>query len=234
MTAAPACVNDLIETLRAALEPRGLFLRGTVDFEPGEAAPRLASGAPAASVVLIGNIGGSIWEPFTRWRASTPDRGGSDPLDNWSKRVIGPVAQNVGATAYFPSDPPWQPFQQWAMRAEGLKASPLGILIHPRYGLWHGYRGALGFNRALPQTSSIRAGHPCDDCIGKPCISACPVDALGTGMFDVGRCRTHVRTKSGAAGCLVDGCLSRDACPIGRDFRYQREQLRFHMAALGL
>ncbi|ACP25600.1 hypothetical protein NGR_c18360 [Sinorhizobium fredii NGR234] len=234
MTAAPACVDNLVETIRAALEPHGLFLRGSVNFTPGETAPLLDGGEPAASVVLIGNIGGSIWRSFSRWRAVEPDCGGADPLDEWSKQVILPVAEAAGATAYFPSDPPWQPFQQWAMRAEGLKASPLGILIHPRYGLWHGYRGALGFDRALPQTSSVTADHPCGDCIGKPCISACPVDALGTGLFDVGRCRTHLKAEAGAAGCLLDGCLSRDACPIGRDFRYPREQLRFHMVALGL
>ncbi|WOS61294.1 4Fe-4S dicluster domain-containing protein [Sinorhizobium fredii] len=234
MTAAPACVDNLVETIRAAFEPHGLFLRGSVNFTPGDVVPRLESGEPAASVVLIGNIGGSIWEPFTRWREGERDRGGADPLDEWSKQVILPVAEAAGATAYFPSDPPWQPFQQWAMRAEGLKASPLGILVHPRFGLWHGYRGALGFDRSLPQTGSVIAGHPCDDCMGKPCISACPVDALGTGMFDVGLCRTHLRTQAGAAGCLVDGCLSRDACPVGRDYRYSPAQLRFHMAAISL
>lgn len=234
MTVAPACVDNLVETIRAALEPYGLFLRGSVNFAPGEAAPRLDSGEPAASVVLIGNIGGSIWEPFSGWRAGEADRGGADPLDEWSKQVIRPVAESVGATTYFPSDPPWQPFQQWAMRAEGLKASPLGILIHPRFGLWHGYRGALGFDRALPRTGSVATDHPCYDCPGKPCISACPVDALGTGLFNVGRCRTYLKAEAGAASCLVDGCLSRDACPIGGDYRYPVEQLRFHMAALSL
>ncbi len=234
MTAAPGLADNLVETLRAALQPHGLFLRGTVNFALGEVAPLLGGGEPAASVVLIGNIGGSIWEPFVRWRESEPDGGGRDPLDNWSKRMIGPVAEVVGATAYFPSDPPWQPFQQWAMRAEGLKPSPLGILIHPRYGLWHGYRGALGFDRALPATGKAAAGHPCEVCEEKRCISTCPADALALGMFDVGRCRVHLRSGVGASGCVAQGCLSRDACPVGRDYRYPVKQLSFHMAALSL
>jgi hypothetical protein len=233
MTAASGCVDNLLQTLRAALEPHGLFLRGTVNFAPGEAAPLLGGGEPTASVVLIGNIGGSIWKPFTTWREGEPSRGGSDPLDNWSKRVIGPVAEVVAATAYFPSDPPWQPFQQWAMRAEGLEPSPLGILIHPHYGLWHGYRGALGFDRALPQTGSVMAGHPCEICEAKPCISACPADALASGTFEVGRCRAHLKAEA-AGGCLARGCLSRDACPVGWDYRYSPAQLSFHMAALSL
>ncbi|WP_046120798.1 4Fe-4S dicluster domain-containing protein [Ensifer aridi] len=225
--------EKLVATLRAALKPHGLFLRGTVTFAPGEAAPKLKSGPPAASVVLIGNIGGSMWEPFSRWREGHRDRGGADPLDNWSKQTILPVAKAVGATAYFPSDPPWQPFQQWAMRAEGLKPSPLGILIHPTYGLWHGYRGALGFGCAMPATGEAAAHHACNSC-GRPCISACPADALASGTFDVGGCRAHLRTNAGVSGCLADGCRSREMCPLGRDYRYPPAQIGFHMAALGL
>lgn len=234
MTAPSAPADTRLETVRAALQPHGLFLRGTVNFGEGEAAPQLAGGRPAASVVLIGNVGGSLWQPFVRWREEAPDRGGADPLDCWSKAVIGEIARVNGATAYFPSDPPWQPFQQWAMRAEGLKASPLGILIHPRYGLWHGYRGALAFDMALPADGDRSAVHPCDSCVEKPCVAACPAGALERLQFDVGRCRGHLRTEAGRGGCLKRGCLSRDACPVGRDYRYPPDQLRFHMAALSL
>ncbi|HEV7320685.1 MAG TPA: ferredoxin [Ensifer sp.] len=234
MTAPSASADKTIETIRAALKPHGLFLRGTVNFTTAEAAPLLADGRSAASVVLIGHIGGSLWQPFDAWRGSRADRGGKDPLDTWSKAVIQPIAETCHATAYFPSDPPWQPFQQWAMRAEGLKPSPLGILIHPRFGLWHGYRGAFGLDIPLGEAGEGAAAHPCDGCREKPCISACPADALASGRFDVAPCRRHLGTVVGSAGCLANGCLSRDACPVGIDYRYPPEQLRFHMAALEL
>lgn len=234
MTAPSASADTRLETVRAALGPHGLFLRGTLNFARDDAAPLLADGRPAAGVVLIGNIGGSLWQPFVRWRESAPDRGGADPLDHWSKVVIGEIARAHGATAYFPSDPPWQPFQQWAMRAEGIKASPLGILIHPRHGLWHGYRGALAFDQSLPFDGDRSGAHPCDSCADKPCVSACPAGALGRLQFDVGRCRSHLRTVAGRGGCVEHGCLARDACPVGQDFRYPPDQLHFHMAALHL
>ncbi|MCY1495832.1 hypothetical protein D9M68_297430 [compost metagenome] len=120
------------------------------------------------------------------------------------------------------------------MRAEGLQPSPLGILIHPRYGLWHGYRGALAFDRPLPETGERAAQHPCDRCAAKPCMSACPANALVEERFDVSLCRGHLRSEAARAGCLSAGCLSRDACPVGSDYRYRQEQLRFHMAALSL
>lgn len=230
----PVTSNDVLNELRAALAPHGVFLRGTVAFADGDTAPVLRSGQVAKSVVLLGNIGGSFWPVFQHWRDGVPDRGGENPLDTWSKAVIEPVAGAFGATAYFPSDPPWQPFQQWAIRAEGLKASPLGILIHPRYGLWHGYRGALGFAQALPPTASPSHQHPCEHCPDRPCLSSCPAQAVLSSGFQVTPCRAHLRTTAGQAGCMAAGCLARNACPVGSAYRYPEEQLHFHMAALSL
>lgn len=234
MTGPAASHDDVLSKLRAALAPHGVFLRGVVNFSKGETAPVLKGGQAAGSVVLLGNIGGSIWPAFERWSGAIAARDVQDPLDTWSKTVIEPVARAFGATAYFPSDPPWQPFQQWAMRAEGLETSPLGILIHPEYGLWHGYRGALGFERVLTPTPLDRHKHPCDHCLDKPCLSSCPADAVLSSGFQMTPCRTHLRTPEGQAGCMVAGCIARNACPVGSEYRYSAEQLRFHMEALSL
>ncbi|WFU10871.1 4Fe-4S dicluster domain-containing protein [Rhizobium sp. CB3090] len=222
----------IVSELRAALAPHGVFIRGIISFDEGEG-PLLADGMPARSVILLGNIGGSIWEPFSRWRQASENSGHTDPLDEWSKAIIKPLASAFEATAYFPSDPPWQPFQRWAMQAEGLKASPLGILIHPDYGLWHGYRGALGFAGTIEEDGPGRiAAHPCDHCAEKPCLTACPVDAITSVGFDVAACRSHLQTDAGKTGCMIGGCLARNACPVGSAYRYSPAQLAFHMAAL--
>lgn len=224
--------RSLIDSVRAAFQPHGVFVRGVVNFSTEEAAPSLADGSPAGSVVLIGNTGGSVWPHFSKWRHTQTDQGGDDPLDTWSKAVIAPVASALGGTAYFPSDPPWQPFQQWAMRAEGLEASPLGILIHPQYGLWHGYRGAIGFDMRLPDWERPVGGHPCEACADKPCLSRCPAGAVSESGFAVAPCRDWLRTADGQAACMAHGCLAREACPVGSAYRYTAEQLRFHMRAL--
>lgn len=221
-----------LETIRAALAPHGLLLRGTVVFD-GQDGPSLADGRIARGVVLVGHAGSSFWPHFSRWRREQPGGGPADPLDCWSKSVIEPVAALAGATAYFPSDPPYQPFQSWAMRAEGLKASPPGILIHPVYGLWHGYRGALGF-ADLPNDFLVEGqaeASPCEACVDKPCLSTCPADAIGLDGFRYTPCRSHLAGTSGLS-CLTRGCLSRNACPVGDGYRYCDEQLQFHMAAL--
>jgi hypothetical protein len=220
----PSAIPNLIA---AVLHPDGILVRGVVSFAPGEG-PFLADGKQALAVVLLGNAGGSIWPSFRSWLRGYD---GVDPLDTWSKQLIRPVAEKLGATAYFPSDPPWQPFQQWAMRAEGLKPSPLGILIHPKFGLWHGYRGALGFPFEI-ETSAKVSVHPCDGCIDKPCLTACPVGAVSRSSFDVPACRSHLSKEAGGKTCVASGCLARNACPVGTEFRYPPKQLKFHMQAL--
>ncbi|MBP1857224.1 Fe-S-cluster-containing hydrogenase component 2 [Rhizobium herbae] len=115
-----------------------------------------------------------------------------------------------------------------------MKASPLGILIHPEYGLWHGYRGALGFAHVLPAAAPAVDAHPCDHCPDKPCLSSCPADAILPSGFQIKPCRAHLRTREGQTGCMAGGCLARNACPVGAEYRYSTEQLRFHMAALSL
>lgn len=218
------------EAVSAALAPSGLIVRGATIL-PGDDAPRLASGAAARAVVLIGHGGGAFFSVFEAWREANPDR--TDPLDTWSKAVIAPVAAALGGEAVFPSDPPYLPFQRWAMAAEGLRPSPLGILIHPVYGLWHGYRGAIlfaggGFGDPDP---SEPAPHPCDACVEKPCLSACPVSAFTPVGYEVAACRAHLTTAAGRGDCIVSGCRARGACPVGAPYRYGVSQMRFHMAA---
>ncbi len=227
-------LSSICREIEVALKPSGILIRGTVDFAAGEG-PFLADESHAASVVLLGNAGGSIWPAFSRWKRLYD---GSDPLDTWSKEIICPLAKALGGTPYFPSDPPWQPFQRWAMRAEGLKPSPLGILIHPEYGLWHGYRGAIGFSMAVGAAGvgnevAIRR-YACDDCKTKPCLTTCPVAAIAMDPADfaVSTCRNHIAMPLGQAGCMATGCPARNACPVGAEYRYPLEQLRFHMEAL--
>jgi ferredoxin len=201
-------------------------------LSPGDHAPSLNDGRMARTLVLIGHAGGTMWPPFEAWRRTRPDHGGKHPLDGFSKSVILPVARGLGGTAYFPSDRPWQPFQQWAMAAEGLQASPLGILIHPDFGLWHGYRGAIGFAEALDLPKPHIRPSPCLACDAKPCLSSCPAGAVSGDGFSLAACRSHLASAEGGRGCMQAGCLARAACPVGEDYRYPSAQLKFHMDAL--
>lgn len=218
-----------IDEIAAALAVHGLIVRGGLSLAGEETAPAGPSGATTTSVLLIGQAGAAPWPHFRRWLGQ---QAGAvpNPLDTWSREVIGAIAQKFGARAVSPSDRPYLPFQQWAMRAEGLKPSPLGILMHPQYGLWHAYRGALLFEEEIAVAQVHASIHLCDACAGKPCLKSCPVDAYSEGGFAYEGCLGHVRGASGEA-CREGGCLDRNACPYGTAYRYPPEVQAFHMAS---
>jgi hypothetical protein len=220
--------QDALDVVEQMLASHGLILRGGFNFDAEEALP-WPSGTPAKAVLLVGQAGAGAWNHFLKWRDG---RAGDlrNPLDTWSREVISGVAERVAACAAFPFEKPYLPFQQWAMRAEGLKPSPLGILMHPRYGLWHAYRGALLFDRHLDFQSVEESLHLCDACIGKPCLNSCPVRAHTPVGFDHAGCLGHVRSAEGRA-CMTGGCLDRNACPYGSAYRYPPDMQAFHMAA---
>lgn len=217
-----------LDQLTDALSVNGLMLRGVVNFSPDEPVPEFASGRPARSVALVGNGGGSFWHSFSDWFTDQP-AGLADPLDGWSKQVIGAVAQSFGLRAVYPSDKPWQPFQQWAIRAEGLQASPLGILMHPEYGLWHAYRGALLSDLELDVPAIEKQIHLCDACDWKACLNSCPVNAVSQDAFNAGACRGHAGGPDGGS-CREAGCIARNSCPHDR-YRYTAAQQAFHLRA---
>lgn len=200
-----------------ALKPFGLIVRGGFH-------PRSDDDIPAETLVLIGNAGPGLWQAFTG-----PD-GSNHPLDNWCREILSPIALALGADILFPFDgPPCHPFISWGKRAEGLMASPIGPLIHPSYGLWHAYRGALLFSKILDVPSPLST-KPCESCADKPCLATCPVEALGQGSYDVSVCISHIKSPIGD-DCKGLGCRARRACPIGESYRYLPEQAAFHMTA---
>ncbi|MEK9646664.1 MAG: hypothetical protein VW547_14090, partial [Alphaproteobacteria bacterium] len=104
-------------------------------------------------------------------------------------------------------------------------------LIHPEYGLWHVYRAAFLFAADVALPPRAETPSPCDGCVRKPCLTACPADAFRPDRFDAPACAGHVESADGAA-CRDRGCLARRACPVGRDYLYPPEQQAFHTAAM--
>ncbi len=209
-----------------AIERGGLVARG--GFALDEIDRRDGLGGVSV-VVLVGAAGARGWSAF----ADSPEAGDGrpDPLDRWSRRVIGALAASLGARAFYPfGGPPHWPFQRWAMRAEAAHVSPLGLLIHPDYGLWHSYRGALGFAQPIAVPALAPRPSPCEACPTRPCLSACPVGAFAPGGYDVAACAAHLRTQAGSA-CMDGGCLARRACPVGAEYAHEPAQARFYMRA---
>ena len=216
----------ILDDIAAALRGTGLVPRGGFHPVPGEGGPSMPDGGDAGTVVLVGNMGPALWKAFID---TDPDLEGRNPLDDWLDPILEDAAAAVGAHVVFPNKGPvFPPVQRWARRAEPVHPSPIGLLIHPTYGLWHVYRAAFCFEGHLELPARADQPNPCDDCAKKPCLRVCPADAFQPDGFDALGCVAHVTGPTGG-NCASRGCLARRACPVGRDFAYPKETGAFHM-----
>lgn len=207
----------------------GLALRGAFHAVPEEFAAAF-SGMRVSTVILLGFTGGAQWPVF---RDSAEARDGQPhPLDRWSRRTIGSLAHSFRARDFYPSGTPSAPlpFQRLAARCEPVHPSPIGLLIHSKWGLWHAYRGGLALEERLELPPLVRSPTPCGLCEAKPCLSSCPVDAFKPGRFDLEACVSHVSSAAGME-CSENGCRARRSCPVGAEHAYAADQSRFHMRA---
>ena len=210
-----------LDAIAKAAGATGLDVVGAFHPEPGDGVPD-----GIATLVLLGPDGPAMWQAFGEAPEATDGR--PDPLDRWSRRVVGGLAETLGCVAFFPfGGPPWHPFARWAARGEGAVVSPVAMQATPSRGLWASYRGALGLPERLPLPPRTFAD-PCRGCPA-PCLVACPVDAFAGGAYDVPRCVAHVLGDTGAA--CRGGCLVRASCPAGARMGLPAAQRAFHMAA---
>ena len=188
-----------------------------------------------SAALLIGNIGSSLWPAFSE-SAENAD-GKLDPLNRWTMSQVSAAVQQlpdgVVEEIRYPFGETVWPFQQYARHALGIEQSPLGLLIHPEFGLWFAFRAVLVFSRSITSPAKLAdpADHPCDTCIDKPCLNTCPIGAFTAEAYDYPACKAHVGSAAGSV-CYSGGCLARQACPVGRHYANEQPHQAFHMRAM--
>jgi len=179
------------------------------------------------SLVLLGQAGTALWDHIQQLQGNP-----QDPFDVVSLRLAASfVTDHLG-------DPHWQvvypgpallPLGRLAELVGWGRASPLGLTINDEYGLWLAHRVAFLVDAPLPATEAVGFPHPCDSCIGKPCVDACPASAVdAVSGFDIAPCSEH-RIRDDSV-CAYQ-CLARLACPVGAEYRYGPEQMAHHYAS---
>ncbi len=206
----------------------GLNVQAVLSVERlGETLPQLESLAEEwPSLLLLASTGTALWTALHAAGVQSREH----PIDSFvAERLRDIRALIPGPTRLLWPDPEGgTPFPvSLAGRLAGWgHRSPLGLTIHPRHGLWMGYRGAILLGQNLPEDLEPGAPSPCMSCARRPCIPACPVGAVGgKDGLDAIACFTE-RLRPGAA--CGTACAARLACPVGAQSRYTDEQIAHH------
>ena len=179
------------------------------------------------TIVLLGPSELGFWAHVSNQPEFRDGR--ADQLDRWSRRIIRAMASDFGGTAIFPfGGPPYAPFIGWALRSGRAWSSPVTLLVHDTAGLMVSYRGAIAVPFAIkpPAASTL----PCDTCAGRPCLAACPVNALTSAAYDLAACHGFLDSPAGH-DCMNQGCAVRRACPVSHSYGRLPQQSAHHMKA---
>lgn len=187
---------------------------------PPEVLTTLDVQAGETQLILIGHAGRRLWECVQASGIT-----GSDPIDDYSVqtvrrwfarelpdrrfRIVFPGAQVIG-------------LQALGKLAGWHQASPIMVGVDVEWGSWYAYRAVVVANTELPPSRPLVGRSPCPTC-SAPCITACPANALQQGRFDVDAC-SHYRLQPDSP--CAQGCLARQACPVGSTHRYDDAQIR--------
>lgn len=210
-----------------SLAELGLNLQAVLDVAALPAGMRAAlrvhlpASGGTGQLILIGNAGPALWR-----EVKAAGVGGDDPIDDFSVRTVTAwFAEHFPAHRHcllYPGDSPIG-LQALGALAGWHHATPFKVGILPGWGSWFGYRVVLWADTVLPPTAPLEVVSPCVGCAARPCVAACPAQAMDAAGFALDKCLTwRLLPDSPCRG----RCLARDACPEGREYRYDEDHMR--------
>lgn len=207
----------------AAFERHGLNRQHVFDLAdlPPAVAATLGDTAPFRQLILLGHAGKALWDCVKAAGA-----GGENPIDDFTVRSIERCfAEHLPASRFriiYPGDHPVA-LQRLGALAGWHHASPFMVGIDPEWGTWYAYRAVVLADTRFRPFPAVDRSSPCSSCQARPCITACPAQAMADGSFSLARCSAY-RLQPDSA-CTAT-CQARLACPVGAAHRYDADQLR--------
>jgi epoxyqueuosine reductase len=187
----------------------------------------------AKSVILVGFAGRGFWEILQGFLKENP--GFRDTREDWIDdytvlrfmhvaRILEDEKVDYEMVFPFGSGELSLDFSKLGELGGVGTKSLMGILIHPEYGLWISLRGAIVTDLEFDYYDEpLLSFNPCHHCF-KPCISACPASTVSERDWNYVVCMKFRLSNN----TCRDNCVSRRACPYGKEHQYSEAQLAHH------
>ncbi len=217
------------QAYRAALADQGLNLMAVFDVAalPDTVRERLAQTADIdrfRQVILFAHGGQRLWGAMQKEGAA-----GDNPVDEYTVRVVtewlSRTQPGMAAEILYPLTDSPVPLVELGALAGWHHSSPFRVGIGSAFGSWFAYRALALADSDLPVTKPMEGPKPCDSCIARPCISACPAGAAQIERFEADACYDHRLT---SCSSCASTCQARAACPVAREHAYMPDQMAYH------
>ncbi|WP_444995160.1 hypothetical protein [Aliikangiella sp. IMCC44359] len=176
-----------------------------------------------SQLLIIGHGGNRMWQAF-----GESEKEPLNPIDNFSlNHVTAYLDKQSGVESYQAIYPGGQFFglQQLGKILGWHHDSPFRVGINSQWGSWFAYRVVMLTKSKYQPTAVQRTESPCLQCNQRPCVNACPANALSENDFALSDCLSY---RESANSSCRDKCLARMACPVGKQHQYSIEQINYH------
>lgn len=218
------------------LNRAGLNLQAVFNLSelPDEITASISEHVPDLSrfkqLIIFGHGGTRMWESVQRSEFTDSEFSDSDhPIDSFSvdivNRYFADACSGNSVEILYPHSSRIVPLQKLGTLAGWHHASPFRVGINAEWGSWFAYRAVVLADTEFEVTPKMDAPSPCDSCEEKPCITACPADALAGNHGSLQPCIDYRLTDD--SRCKAR-CFSRLACPVAVEHRYSMEQINYH------
>ena len=189
-------------------------------------APFRLPGPDECLVIVIGNSR-AIWPHITSFVRSL-DPQPTDPVDAYVEALIGTATAGLAElidVRYSHEPPPRRIAIQQLADVAGLAwLSPSHLCVHPVYGPWIALRAAIVLDVPAPAVLPARAAAP-----GCDCAHGCgPLLTAALASLPGGPATGGPVTSDSVQADWRRWVAMRDGCPIGREHRYDDDQIEYH------
>lgn len=168
-----------------------------------------------------------LWNPFVEaWGTDASLKRSNDPLDDYVETRLSEVFVRLGVkfSIRFAHETGERTvaMQKLAEVAGLARTSSSHLSVHPVFGPWLGLRAAVVVALPGPVQPPERIELPCGRCENQclPAFEQALAATLESTMQQL--------NSAGIASRYLDWLRCRDACPVGKAYRYSDAQIRYH------